>query len=93
MFRVFAAGHPGEYVAIVLDGVVLATLPVEGTTAKGRFSFTGDYTVPTPLGSPSPSTATPSRSSFDPTATRIPRADGARRAFPRRGRGVRAVGC
>ena len=43
-FGVYAAAHPGEYVAIVLDGVVLATLPIEGITAQGNFVFTGDYT-------------------------------------------------
>jgi len=44
LFRTFAAGHPGEFVAIVLDGIVLATLPIEGATANGDFVFTGDYT-------------------------------------------------
>jgi preprotein translocase subunit SecD len=43
-FRTYATAHPGEYVAVVLDGVVLATLPIEGATAKGNFIFTGDYT-------------------------------------------------
>jgi preprotein translocase subunit SecD len=43
-FRTYAAAHPREYVAIVLDGVVLATPSIEGATAKGNFVFTGDYT-------------------------------------------------
>jgi preprotein translocase subunit SecD len=43
-FRTYATAHPGEYVAVVLDGVVLANLPIEGATAKGNFVFTGDYT-------------------------------------------------
>ncbi len=43
-FRAYAAAHPGEYVAVVLDGTVLATLPIEGQTAMGNFVFTGDYT-------------------------------------------------
>jgi hypothetical protein len=43
-FVAYAAGHRGEYVAVVLDGVVLATLPIEGATAEGSFVFTGDYT-------------------------------------------------
>jgi hypothetical protein len=43
-FRAYASAHPGEYVAVVLDGVVLAVLPIEGLTAKGTFVFTGDYT-------------------------------------------------
>jgi hypothetical protein len=43
-FRAYATSHPGEYVAVVLDGVVLATLPIEGATANGNFIFTGDYT-------------------------------------------------
>jgi len=44
VFRAYAAAHPGEFVAIVLDGVVLATLPIEGQVAQGTFAFTGDYT-------------------------------------------------
>jgi preprotein translocase subunit SecD len=43
-FRAYAKAHPHEYIAIVLDGTVLATLPIEGATAEGRFVFTGDYT-------------------------------------------------
>ena len=43
-FMAYATAHPGEYVAVVLDGTVLATLPIEGQTAKGDFVFTGDYT-------------------------------------------------
>jgi preprotein translocase subunit SecD len=43
-FRSYAAGHRGEFVAIVLDGSVLATLPIDDRTAKGNFVFTGDYT-------------------------------------------------
>jgi hypothetical protein len=43
-FLAYAAGHPGEYVAVVLDGVVLACLPIEGTTAEGSFVFSGDFT-------------------------------------------------
>jgi hypothetical protein len=44
IFRMYAAAHPGEYVAIVLDGVVLATLPIDEQVAQGHFAFTGDYT-------------------------------------------------
>lgn len=43
-FQVYAVAHPREYIAIVLDGVVLANLSIEGATAKGDFVFTGDYT-------------------------------------------------
>jgi hypothetical protein len=43
-FLAYAKAHPGEYVAVVLDGIVLATMPIEGQTAKGSFVFTGDYT-------------------------------------------------
>ena len=40
----YAAGHPDEFVAVVLDGTVLATVPIDARTAKGNFVFTGDYT-------------------------------------------------
>lgn len=43
-FAAYAATHPDEFVAIVLDGTVLATLPIDERTAKGNFVFTGDYT-------------------------------------------------
>jgi preprotein translocase subunit SecD len=43
-FLAHATAHPREYVAVVLDGIVLATLSIEGETAKGNFVFTGDYT-------------------------------------------------
>jgi preprotein translocase subunit SecD len=43
-FQAFATAHPGEFVAVVLDGVVMAVLPITGQAAKARFSFTGDYT-------------------------------------------------
>jgi preprotein translocase subunit SecD len=43
-FQEYAKTHAGEYVAIVLDGVVMATLPIEEQVAKGHFAFTGDYT-------------------------------------------------
>jgi hypothetical protein len=43
-FRAHAAAHRGEYVAIVLDDIVLATLPIDEQVAQGHFAFTGDYT-------------------------------------------------
>jgi preprotein translocase subunit SecD len=43
VYRAFASGHLGEFVAIVLDGLVMAVLPIEGPTADGVFAFTGDY--------------------------------------------------
>ena len=43
-FLAFATTHQGEYVALVLDGTVLATLPIDGQTRNGNFVFTGDYT-------------------------------------------------
>ena len=43
-FLAHASAHPGEYVAVILDGIVLATVSIEGQTAKGNFVFTGDYT-------------------------------------------------
>jgi preprotein translocase subunit SecD len=43
-FVAYAAKHPDEFVAIVLDGTVLATIPIDARTAKGHFVFTGDYT-------------------------------------------------
>jgi preprotein translocase subunit SecD len=43
-FEEYAKVHPGEYVAVVLDGVVLATLPIAEQVANGHFAFTGDYT-------------------------------------------------
>jgi hypothetical protein len=42
--RTYAAGHRDEYIALVLDGVVLAVLPIDDNVAKGHFAFTGDYT-------------------------------------------------
>jgi SecD-like export protein len=44
LFVAYAKEHPGEYVAIVLNGTVLATLPVDDKVAVGDFAFTGDYT-------------------------------------------------
>jgi hypothetical protein len=44
VFRAYAHVHPGEYVAVVLDGIVLAIVPIDGQVAKGQFSFTGEYT-------------------------------------------------
>ena len=44
VFRAYATGHLGEFVAVVLDGTILAVLPIEGSTADGNFAFTGDYT-------------------------------------------------
>jgi hypothetical protein len=44
LFRTYAKAHAGEYVAVVLDGVVLATQPIAGHVATGWFAFTGDYT-------------------------------------------------
>jgi hypothetical protein len=43
-FRAYAANHRGEFVAVVLDGTVLATLPIDDRVASGHFVFTGDYT-------------------------------------------------
>jgi SecD-like export protein len=43
-FMAYATTHRGEMVAVVLDGVVLATLPIDARTARGNFVFTGDYT-------------------------------------------------
>ena len=43
-FLPYAAAHHGEFVAVVLDDTVLATLPIDERTAKGHFVFTGDYT-------------------------------------------------
>jgi len=43
-FRAYAANHRDEFVAVVLDGIVLATLPIDARTAKAAFVFTGDYT-------------------------------------------------
>jgi hypothetical protein len=43
-FRTYAANHRDEFVAVVLDGIVLATLPIDDRTAKAAFVFTGDYT-------------------------------------------------
>jgi hypothetical protein len=43
-FMTYAAAHQSEFVAVVLDGTVLATLPIDERTAKGNFVFTGDYT-------------------------------------------------
>ena len=44
IWRAYAALHDGEYVAIVLDDTILATLPIDARVAKGTFVFTGDYT-------------------------------------------------
>jgi hypothetical protein len=44
IFRTYAAAHRGEYVAIVLDGRVLAVLSIDDHVANGQFAFTGDYT-------------------------------------------------
>jgi hypothetical protein len=33
-----------EFVAVVLDGTVLATIPIDARTARGHFVFTGDFT-------------------------------------------------
>ncbi len=44
-FRTYAKAHPGEYVAVVLDGKVLATLELSGPVADGAIAFTGDYTA------------------------------------------------
>jgi hypothetical protein len=43
-FMDYAAGHPDEFVAVVLDGTVLATVPIDARTAKGNIVFSGDYT-------------------------------------------------
>jgi hypothetical protein len=43
-FAAYAAKHRGEFVAVVLDGTVLATLPIDDRVTRGRFVFTGDYT-------------------------------------------------
>ena len=43
-FRVYAADHRDEFVAVALDGIVMATMPIDARTAKGSFVFTGDYT-------------------------------------------------
>lgn len=43
-FRTYAANHRDEFVAVVLDGIVLATMPIDARTAKAAFVFTGDYT-------------------------------------------------
>jgi hypothetical protein len=42
--RQYAAAHRGEYIAVVLDGVVLAVLPIDEHVVKAHFAFTGDYT-------------------------------------------------
>jgi hypothetical protein len=43
-FTAYAAKHLDEFVVIVLDGTVLATIPIDARTARGHFVFTGDYT-------------------------------------------------
>jgi hypothetical protein len=43
-FRTYAAAHPDEHVAIVMDGVALAVLAIDDNVSKGHFAFTGDYT-------------------------------------------------
>ena len=40
----YAATHRNEFIAVVLDGTVLATMPIDDRVAKGNFVFTGDYT-------------------------------------------------
>jgi hypothetical protein len=42
--RAYAEKHLGEYVAVVLDGNVLAVIPIDERVATGRIAFTGDYT-------------------------------------------------
>lgn len=44
LFDGYADLHPQEHVAVVLDGKVLATLPIDDRLARGVFVFTGDYT-------------------------------------------------
>ncbi len=43
-FLAFAKDHPGEYAALVLDGTILSTFPIDAQTRNGNFVFTGDYT-------------------------------------------------
>lgn len=43
-FRKSAEGHRGEYIAVVMEGLVVATLAIGDEVAKGHFAFTGDYT-------------------------------------------------
>jgi hypothetical protein len=43
-FRAYAAKHPDEFVSVVMDGTVLANVPIDARTARGHFVFTGDYT-------------------------------------------------
>lgn len=43
-FTAYAAKHPDEFVAVMSDGTVLATLPIDARAARGHFVFTGDYT-------------------------------------------------
>jgi preprotein translocase subunit SecD len=43
-FTAYAATHPDEFVAVVLDGTILATLPIDERMARCHFVFTGDYT-------------------------------------------------
>ena len=43
-FLAFASSHQGDYVALVLDGAILGTMPIDGRTRNGNFVFTGDYT-------------------------------------------------
>jgi hypothetical protein len=43
-FRAYAANHRGEFVVVVLDGAVLATLPIDDRAARGHSVFTSDYT-------------------------------------------------
>lgn len=43
-FAAYAAIHQDEFVAVVMDGMVLATIPIDARTARGHFVFTGDYT-------------------------------------------------
>jgi hypothetical protein len=43
-FRAYAEQHGGEFVAVVLDGVVLAAVTIDDRLSRGNFVFTGDYT-------------------------------------------------
>lgn len=44
IFVPYAKAHPGEFVAVVLDGIVMAIEPIEKAVLNARFAFTGDYT-------------------------------------------------
>jgi hypothetical protein len=43
-FLAYAPRHRDEFVAVVMDGTVLATIPIDDRTARGHFVFTADYT-------------------------------------------------